>query len=608
MKSDCPHRTGNQCALVAAISGRRFGVTDATCAACRPQWRNDEPPTEKRPTQTVRNLCAAAERRGSTLLNAAAVDYHGERVGDRFARLSAERMDCQACPACEKTRDLMNAWGPAGCRERLAEIVTGIVPRALKCAVKDASWRQVYSAIKDAWSAGGITAAVERLVLQAIEETEAAGPPRPFDPRITVGVTAFNRPAKLRQFLRSLWHWHPTASVIIADNGNDQLADADVAALAGKAEWKYLRLPFDVGLSASRNASIDALETDLMLLCEDDFIVDERMDLAAMVDVLDSNPDVGVCAGACERSYRGRPQTATLALDRVTRERGLPGWRTPAGTPYTLVEWVSNFALFRRAMLTDHRWDDSLLMGEHTAFYLDVQAANRWGVALTPVSQIGHSHDNEDPVEYRPMRSRASMFHDQAMRTRGALHTPSRLAVESPRCVLVVTVGCSGSSIVAGLLRELGVFMGYQFAPPTGGFDYDMHEDRRALEILNAAAHSGDWSAWPEFVAQRNATQPVWGVKNPRLSLRWEHLRTAPYPADTRVVVCVRDRAETIDSLHRRTGRCDAASLYAERTALLRTMVADAESRGWPVLSINMADSLASPTDMRCRLAEFVEV
>lgn len=209
---DCPYHSGGACELVQLITGHRFPVTQAACAACTSQWRNSTPPSVQYPTMVVTNLCRSAIRRqankspsGTTkpVISSASLS---EGVGTRFRQLSTERMTCQHCPACDTVLARMNQLGPKGCREKLIELVSGMVPRAIKCGLIDATWREKFQAVKDAWTAGGIAAAIESVVLQAIEETEAAERQVPFAPQ-----AASRR--NLAMFLlpvagNGVWQWH----------------------------------------------------------------------------------------------------------------------------------------------------------------------------------------------------------------------------------------------------------------------------------------------------------------------------------------------------------------------------------------------------------------
>ena len=79
----------------------------------------------------------------------------------------------------------------------------------------------------------------------------------------------------------------------------------------------------------------------------------------------------------------------------------------------------------------------------------------------------------------------------------------------------VVVLGCyrGGTSMIAGILRCLGVFMGYRFGEESGGSN---HED---LDFQQAKL-----STVRKLIVMRNAEFDVWGWKDPGTVLRIEDI------------------------------------------------------------------------------------
>jgi hypothetical protein len=161
---------------------------------------------------------------------------------------------------------------------------------------------------------------------------------------------------------------------------------------------------------------------------------------------------------------------------------------------------------------------------------------------------------------------------------------------QSPTPVAIVGMHRSGTSMVAKLLNQAGLYLGPDEAlmppaseNPEGFFE---HLDFVSLndEVLNEAGAgwdcpppvSTDWSA-PDFDRHRErarelamplAAHRVWGWKDPRTSLTLPFWESALGPV--RVVLVVRNPLEVVTSLHRRNGFSIALSLtlwqiYAER-------------------------------------------
>ena len=107
-------------------------------------------------------------------------------------------------------------------------------------------------------------------------------------------VKAMDRPESLIRLLRSIRRAWPCAPVLVGDDGSQPLGES--RALAEGAS-RYLLLPYDSGLSATRNALVDSVRTPYFLLCDDDFEFAGRADPAVLVSVLRDNLADIVCGG-----------------------------------------------------------------------------------------------------------------------------------------------------------------------------------------------------------------------------------------------------------------------------------------------------------------------
>jgi hypothetical protein len=109
--------------------------------------------------------------------------------------------------------------------------------------------------------------------------------------------------------------------------------------------------------------------------------------------------------------------------------------------------------------------------------------------------------------------------------------------------LIIIGVNRSGTSAVAAALRALGVYFGKDEDLKTGGarLDYEHYENRRVEEISSSLQAEfsikglpfrslpTDWQTYPDisdeilairaFVAEYYATHPVWGWKDPRVTL-----------------------------------------------------------------------------------------
>lgn len=173
-------------------------------------------------------------------------------------------------------------------------------------------------------------------------------------------VKTFERPSVVRRLIDSA---RPVFSgrIVVADDSRQPVTDLG-------AGVDVLALPFNVGLSAGRNAAVDTVETEYVFLTDDDIVFTAATDIVAMMEYLDQNPDVDVIA----------PQLVYLpwwyAIQTESHEL-FPGADPPlrrAGENIggaTVVYKVQNVFLARTKAIKEIRWEDRLRLVEHRDFF-----------------------------------------------------------------------------------------------------------------------------------------------------------------------------------------------------------------------------------------------
>lgn len=161
----------------------------------------------------------------------------------------------------------------------------------------------------------------------------------------------------------------------------------------------------------------------------------------------------------------------------------------------------------------------------------------------------------------------------------GEAADPDRTA---PRTLIVTGIARSGTSMVAGILKDAGVFMGEVLHEV-------VDEDATMLQLLQ----SRDLSALKHLIAARDAARPVWGFKIPNLHafLRAEEVGLFRNP---RLVVIYRDPVAV-------AVRNALSEHFAEMQALVAATNAAfalarfVECSGVPVLLLSYEKALSFP-------------
>ena len=226
--------------------------------------------------------------------------------------------------------------------------------------------------------------------------------------RVTISVTTFDRPAHLERCLASIQELHGNVKTIVADNGR-------LPAPRSRSEVSYLDLPFDVGLAASRNAIVDALATEYLLVMEDDMACTRQTTIERLVEILDERPEIGCVAGALDEGDPKRESHPLLDFSisdgqlRLSRSRDTSQYRLACGASYRLGHMVPNFFLARREFLADHRWDAAYKLWEHVPYFWEVHRAGGWLVAQCDAVRVFHDLSGRTR-EYDAMRWRSRQY------------------------------------------------------------------------------------------------------------------------------------------------------------------------------------------------------
>ncbi len=224
----------------------------------------------------------------------------------------------------------------------------------------------------------------------------------------TLIVTAFNRPNELEACVKSVRKFYPTLKIIISDNGRPFRETRKL--LEGDYGCYYLQLPFDSGVSHSKNMALDIVKTKYAIIIDDDFIFTEKTNLEKLKAVLDGDPSVGV-VGGCPHTSGGKIGTAGSVL-RIDHRHGFlvrrpikdPDWQKINGIKYFYADFIRQFLIIRNT--PELRWEKRMkIRGLHLYFFLKIKEDGKWKVAYVPEVMVLHDRARPSP-EYKQYRQR----------------------------------------------------------------------------------------------------------------------------------------------------------------------------------------------------------
>lgn len=240
--------------------------------------------------------------------------------------------------------------------------------------------------------------------------------------RCTIIVKTFLRDAYFLNCIDSIRRTYPDARIAVADDSyksGDALPEwkaslyADLMKRDGNV---VLRLPFDSGLCVGRNALVERITTEYVVIGDDDFEYAEGARIERMIAFLDAHPEYALVGGRIIEGDKIRDYQGTLE-----REPGFLHIKAlPTDIEYRLerdyfrycdADITFNFFVARTEVVRQVKWDDEIKVAyEHCSFFLDMKEAGH-RCAFTPDALVLHKpHGIREPnvMQYRPYRSRKS--------------------------------------------------------------------------------------------------------------------------------------------------------------------------------------------------------
>jgi GT2 family glycosyltransferase len=229
---------------------------------------------------------------------------------------------------------------------------------------------------------------------------------------LALAFATIERPQVAQRLVRSVRKYFGDLPIYVADQSRQVTA---IASFYEQYDVRLLRMPYDVGVTASRNRLAHEIQEDYFILSDDDFVFGPRTRFDDALHILATQPEIGVVGG---RLYdfgwnEEWVRNWELFLEYDRQQKILfsipiyelaPRAREVGGIRFFLCDAVLNFAVFRRSMFAEGvQWDERFKSnGEHEDFFLNLKINSPFKVAYLPTMVAYHHH----PEEYRAYISR----------------------------------------------------------------------------------------------------------------------------------------------------------------------------------------------------------
>lgn len=262
---------------------------------------------------------------------------------------------------------------------------------------------------------------------------------------LSIIIKTFERLDSLKNLLSSIRKSGLTYPILIADDSR-QSNENIIKSLFPELPLSYINLPFDTGLSEGRNVLIRQINTPYFILCDDDYVFDNRTNISKAYDCLVKNnldilggdyynyvniPDFNVFIRQLihplrlKRFILNQFQTSSYTGKFTITDNNCELLITnhpPDESPY-LCDLVNNFFIAKtESVLAMGGWDNALKMGEHEDFFL---RAKQSGLKVAYLPGFGTRHYPAIPVKnsaYNQYRVRASGYKKLFVKKHGFKH------------------------------------------------------------------------------------------------------------------------------------------------------------------------------------------
>jgi len=218
---------------------------------------------------------------------------------------------------------------------------------------------------------------------------------------VTILISTFMRPDRVKECLDSVIESNlKFKKVIVADNGKiTKETEKMYREYKNKLPMELIKLPFDVGISASRNAAIKKTKTKYALMLDDDMQIPKNVFL--LKEILEKNKKLGGVSGILKEkeglvagAYNFYFSDALLVMRSDENKEYV---RTSKGKiPIYYFDLVTNACLFRTSCLKEGNWDENYIIElEHSDFFLNHKKNTNWKFALTKKVKFQHNPGGE---------------------------------------------------------------------------------------------------------------------------------------------------------------------------------------------------------------------
>ena len=144
---------------------------------------------------------------------------------------------------------------------------------------------------------------------------------REFIPELTIGIKTFCRPGSLNEVLSNICNYHLRFNIIISDDSDNEYKKKNEEVIDKYKQLNnihILKLPFDSGLSYSRNQIVSICKTKYLMILDDSRYFTNDLPILKMIKFLD-NTNYDLFCGQIQ-NRKGIHKTYTCLFDSISKD------------------------------------------------------------------------------------------------------------------------------------------------------------------------------------------------------------------------------------------------------------------------------------------------
>jgi len=225
---------------------------------------------------------------------------------------------------------------------------------------------------------------------------------------IAICLTTFMRDKLLFESVKSILdNWSDNYVLLIGDQNPTKTKKQYYNNL--RSEIKYYPLPFDSGLSFSRNFLVQKAKEqniDYCIITADSIMFTKKYNLQPVIDFLENNNEAGIVGfnllkrvpwEVDMKFIKGKGWELDIPRRKIVKFKSL--FLQPC-------DMIKNFFIAKTKCLLENKWDEELKLSEHESFFNELKQTN-WKVFY--ISNIKAMYKDYKSVKYQHYRRR--MYH-----------------------------------------------------------------------------------------------------------------------------------------------------------------------------------------------------